>query len=270
MSLPGSGRPAAPGREHDSGGRACVQETLRVIARSCSRRQAAGSARRAAARVRARLRLSTVGGPKTMPVATPSPGCGLVGVDHRVGQAADPGHDRDRAVAQAVELGQAAGLEARRHEDGVAAALQQVRERLVVAEHAADPAGMGHGRGAEARLQRRRRPSPARRAGRHGPAGLAGRASSRSRPFCSVSRLTTAQSSASGSGSRPKRSWSAALVGRGLQVGSRRSGAARLRSVAGSQTASSMPLTMPTRSGARVRSRPSRPMPSASVWISWA
>ena len=79
----------------------------------------------------------------------------LVGVDHRVGQPADPGHDRDRAVAQAVELGQAAGLEARGHQDGVAAALHQVGERLVVAEHAADPAGMGQRRGATARLQRR-------------------------------------------------------------------------------------------------------------------
>ena len=60
----------------------------------------------------------------------------LVGVDHRVGQAADAGDDRHAAVAQAVELGQAAGLEARRHEDRVAAALDQVRQRLVVADDA--------------------------------------------------------------------------------------------------------------------------------------
>ena len=59
-------------------------------------------------------------------------------VDHRVGQAADPPHDRHRAVAQAVELGQAARLEARGHEDRVGAGNQAVREGFVVADAHSD------------------------------------------------------------------------------------------------------------------------------------
>ena len=81
--------------------------------------------------------------------------CGLVGVDHGVGEPADARHDRDGAVAQAVELGEAAGLEARGHQDGVGPALQQVGERLVIAEDAADPAGMRLRRRGEARLDGR-------------------------------------------------------------------------------------------------------------------
>ncbi|NJO38469.1 MAG: hypothetical protein HC871_13760, partial [Rhizobiales bacterium] len=64
----------------------------------------------------------------------------LVGVDHRVGKAADPRHDRHAAIAQTVELGEAAGLEAGRDQDGVGARLELVGERLVIAEHGADPA----------------------------------------------------------------------------------------------------------------------------------
>src|SRR6516225_1192054 len=44
---------------------------------------------------------------------------GLVDVDHGVIEAADPRHDWDRAVAQGTELGQAAGLEPRRHHQRV-------------------------------------------------------------------------------------------------------------------------------------------------------
>ena len=74
---------------------------------------------------------------------------GDVGVDHRVGEAAGAGDDGDAAVAQAVELGQAAGLEARGDDDGVAAGLHQVGERLVVADDGADAAGELGGERAE-------------------------------------------------------------------------------------------------------------------------
>ena len=66
-----------------------------------------------------------------MPVATPAETRGVVGVDDRVGKAADARHHRHAAIAQAIELGQAAGLEARRHQDRVGAALEQMRQRLV-------------------------------------------------------------------------------------------------------------------------------------------
>jgi hypothetical protein len=78
--------------------------------------------------------------------------CRLVGVDHRVGQPAHARHHRHATIAQAVELGQAAGFEARRHGDRVGAALHEVRERLVVAVDAADlPGVIAHG-GPEAGL----------------------------------------------------------------------------------------------------------------------
>ena len=63
------------------------------------------------------------------------------------------GDDRHAAVAQAVELGQAAGLEARRDQDGVAAALHGVRQRLVVADDDADPARVLGGEGEEGGLE---------------------------------------------------------------------------------------------------------------------
>jgi citrate synthase len=43
----------------------------------------------------------------------------LIGVDHRIGQPADPAHQRHRAIAQPVKLGQPAWLEPRRHEHHV-------------------------------------------------------------------------------------------------------------------------------------------------------
>ena len=55
-----------------------------------------------------------------------------IGVDHGVGQAPDAAHQRQAAVFQAVELGQAAGLEARGNQGDVAAAKDAVRQRLVV------------------------------------------------------------------------------------------------------------------------------------------
>ena len=119
------------------------------------------------------------------PVAAPASSAAIVGVDHRVGEAADAGDDRHAAVAQAVELGQAAGLEARRDQDGVAAGLHQVRQRLVVADDGADPAGELGGERAEGRppAPGRREPSTA-----SWPPGAddvgGGDPGSRSMPFC--------------------------------------------------------------------------------------
>ena len=65
-----------------------------------------------------------------------------VGVDDRIGESADPRNHRDGAVAKRAELCQAAGLEARRHEQRIGAALDDMRKRLVVADHGGDTARM--------------------------------------------------------------------------------------------------------------------------------
>jgi hypothetical protein len=57
------------------------------------------------------------------------------------------GNDRHAAVAQAVKLGETAGFESRRDDDGVAAGLHQMRHRLVVTNRDADAAGMAGGGG---------------------------------------------------------------------------------------------------------------------------
>ena len=86
----------------------------------------------------------------------------LIGIDDRVGKAADARDDRHAAIAQAVELGQPAGLEARRDEDRIGAALEEMRERLVIADDDADAARMPRGRGGEAALRARASPEPSR------------------------------------------------------------------------------------------------------------
>ena len=60
----------------------------------------------------------------------------LVGVDHRVAQPADMRDNRQRAVAHGAELRQAARLEARRHQQRIAAALDQMRQAFVIAKSA--------------------------------------------------------------------------------------------------------------------------------------
>ena len=55
-----------------------------------------------------------------------------VGIDDGVDQSAHTAHDRNRCVAKAIELGQAAGLEARRQHDRVGAGDDLVRVGLVV------------------------------------------------------------------------------------------------------------------------------------------
>ena len=83
-----------------------------------------------------------------------SSGRRLVGVDHRVGEAADARHDRRRAVAQCAELGEPAGLEAGRHDDEIGARLKEMRKRLVIAEDAADRARAHRGGLSEAVFER--------------------------------------------------------------------------------------------------------------------
>ena len=94
------------------------------------------------------------------PVATPAADRRLVGVDHRVGKAAGARHHRHAAIAQAVELGQPAGLEARRDDDGVAAALHQVRQRLVIADRPRRRGRDGGRRRQAARLRAPASPEP--------------------------------------------------------------------------------------------------------------
>ena len=63
-----------------------------------------------------------------------------VEADDGVGEPAGLPDDRDRSVGQRVHLGQPARLEARRHDEGVYAGLDPVREHLVVAEEGAEGA----------------------------------------------------------------------------------------------------------------------------------
>ena len=82
-------------------------------------------------------------------VAAPS-----VVVVHRVGQPTDPPHDGQGAVAQAIELGQAAGLEARGHHDRVGTRDEPVRTRLVVTDVRVHAPRVRLLRHAECRFQR--------------------------------------------------------------------------------------------------------------------
>ena len=64
-------------------------------------------------------------------------------IDDRVGESADLGHDRDRAIAHGAKLRQPARLEPRGNEDGVGAGLDQVRQILVIADDASDLSAVG-------------------------------------------------------------------------------------------------------------------------------
>ena len=74
--------------------------------------------------------------------------------DHGVGEPPGEGHDGERSEAETVELRQAAGLEARRHEDRVAPGHQPAGEPLVVADPHGDVriGGGGLERGLERRF----------------------------------------------------------------------------------------------------------------------
>ncbi len=106
-------------------------------------------------------------------------------------EAAGARDDRHAAVAQAIELRQAAGLEARRDDDGVAAGLHEVRHRLVIADGDADAAGMAGGGGQQRAFERRIAGTENRRACRPCATISSAVAAMRSMPFCQVRRLMT-------------------------------------------------------------------------------
>ena len=77
-------------------------------------------------------------------VGVPTPGCHCA-----VCTSADPRDNRDATIAQAIELGQAARLEARRDQNSVGAALQKMRQLLVIPDDRAEAALMPVGSGDE-------------------------------------------------------------------------------------------------------------------------
>ena len=271
---PGSGRcgpapPAAPDRGRGSGAAGRVQDTLRVIARSCSRRQLAGSARSAAARARAQLSASAVAGPNTMPVATPSSSAASLASITVSAKPADAGHDRDRAVAQAVELGQAAGLEARGHEDRVA---RRPAAGARAARHSRTRSRPGRGGPVprrEAGLERRLAGAQHRELAAMGEQGRQGR-QEQVEPLLRGEAADHDAQERVGIGVEAE-----ALLDRGAVAG----GLEAPGVVAGRQVG--VGRRVPDRRrrcrwrcrpgrAARLRRRPCSPMPSASVWISWA
>jgi len=72
---------------------------------------------------------------------------------HRVDEAARAAHDGQGAVAEAVQLVQAARLEARRHDEEVGACLDAVRAALVEPEPRLELVGPPGGQGAEVVLR---------------------------------------------------------------------------------------------------------------------
>ena len=195
----------------------------------------------------------------------------LVGVHDGVGEAADARDDRRGAIAQRAELRQAAGLEARGNDQEIDAGLDEMRELLVIAEHAADRALVLGGGGGEALLERRlagaqqRRAAPPRRSTEAGPRA-AGRAPS---GWSAGRRRRTAARS-------DRRSSADLLLQRGAIAPAVVDAqcAVVLRRATGpspdSRPRSSMPLTMPSTTSARVRISPSSAMPNSGVMISRA
>ncbi len=72
--------------------------------------------------------------------------CCVIGIDHRVIEAAGARDDRNAAIAQAIKLGEAAGLEARWHENGIRTRLHEVRQCLVVTDDHPDAPWVAHRR----------------------------------------------------------------------------------------------------------------------------
>ena len=140
-------------------------------------------------------------------------GSGLLGIDDGVGQSAHPRAERDRTVAHGTKLRQPARLEARRHQHRIGPGLDQMRQILVIADEASDPAAMGVGQASQRYAPVRARRCPAPRAARRRPTSAGSASARRSIPFCQASRLTTPNSSRPGSCARPNRRCSAALLG---------------------------------------------------------
>ena len=185
---------------------------------------------------------------------------GEIGVDHGVGEAADPRDQRHAAIAEAVELGQATGLETRRNQHRIRPALEEMRQRLAVAGDDADAAGMAGRGGAEHGLDRRFARTE------HGEAGAAGdqAVDARAEDIHALLPTETAHHAEQEAvaGHQAEGLGDGALVGDPPRRASSRSRWRRDRDrQSESQTAVSMPLTMPERTSLRYRSRPSRPMP---------
>src|SRR5437879_1703742 len=74
-------------------------------------------------------------------------------VHYRVGKSTDPPNQRQGAITQCVELGQAARLEARGYKDHVGAADNQVCQALVIVDLGRDPLSVLRGSDGEAVLE---------------------------------------------------------------------------------------------------------------------
>ena len=114
----------------------------------------ARSRRNATARPIASSRLPRVTGANWMPV--PAPAASAISLASMTVSARPPTRATigNGAVAQRAKLREAAGLEARRHEQRVGAALHEMRERLVVADDRADAPRMARGGRDEAVFER--------------------------------------------------------------------------------------------------------------------
>jgi hypothetical protein len=71
---------------------------------------------------------------KTKPLAVPAWRLSGRRINHRIGQTADPPHQRQGAVAQGIKLGQTTGLETRGNEQNVGTGDDAVRQGFIVAE----------------------------------------------------------------------------------------------------------------------------------------
>ena len=77
-----------------------------------------------------------------------------IGVDHRIGQAAGARHHRHAAIGETVKLRQAARFEPAGHQDRIAAALQPVRQGLVIPDPHPDAARMARSGSGKVSLHR--------------------------------------------------------------------------------------------------------------------
>ena len=122
-----------------------------------------------------------------------------------------------RAVGEAVELGQAAGLEAAGHEDDVAAGKDAVGQALVHAGAVGDLQRVAAAAWLNA-ASSRASPAPSTMSWAAAVEQVLQRIDDEGRPFCSVRRLTMAKSGAVGVLGQAMRLCSAALVS-GLALG---------------------------------------------------
>ncbi len=192
----------------------------------------------------------------------------------RIDQPAGGAHDRHGAVAQAVHLVQAARLEARRHQEHVGAAFDEVREAFVEADDArrSDRGAAPPGCATCARSARSPVPSTTKAAPRSasgvGHLRRSGRspsdrpAATRCRPAAAPARLVGRQPER-----LEQRAFAAALPARDV-------GRERLRQMRvarpDSTSSASMPFRMPVSASRRARITPSKPTPYSGRWISSA